>query len=259
MSLLLRTTALMLLLLSRAPAMAAVPLTTNSTEDNREESQQNEVSSKLFRHSLSGLYGIANQNYSIVQPYQDFDVLYSKAHQAQIELETLCKSTALLTHTQAYFAGTKSRQRALEKVELELDGQAERITDLARATIVAHDVASLVTAYETLSREATVVKVKNRFKNPAESGYRDLNVLVQLPKTGIIAEVQLHLAAIAQVKSGAEHELYEQIQTIERTARQEQRELTEWENAQIAKMRSASRDLYQQAWQPYITTHIQAA
>lgn len=61
MSLLLRTTALMLLLLSRAPAMAAVPLTTNSTEDNREESQQNEVSSKLFRHSLSGLYGIANQ------------------------------------------------------------------------------------------------------------------------------------------------------------------------------------------------------
>lgn len=50
-----------------------------------------------------------------------------------------------------------------------------------------------------------------------------------------------------------------QIQTIERTARQEQRELTEWENAQIAKMRSASRDLYQQAWQPYITTHIQAA
>ncbi|HGS5368739.1 TPA: (p)ppGpp synthetase RelV [Vibrio cholerae] len=259
MSLLLRTTALMLLLLSRAPAMAAVPLTTNSTEDNREESQQNEVSSKLFRHSLSGLYGIANQNHLIAQPYQDFDVLYSKAHQAQIELETLCKSTALLTHTQAYFAGTKSRQRALEKVELELDGQAERITDLARATIVANDVASLVTAYETLSREATVVKVKNRFKNPAESGYRDLNVLVQLPKTGIIAEVQLHLAAIAQVKSGAEHQLYEQIQTIERTARQEQRELTEWENAQIAKMRSASRDLYQQAWQPYITTHIQAA
>lgn len=164
-----------------------------------------------------------------------------------------------MTHTQAYFAGTKSRQRALEKVELELDGKAERITDLARATIVANDVASLVTAYETLSREATVVKVKNRFKNPAESGYRDLNVLVQLPKTGIIAEVQLHLAAIAQVKSGAEHELYEQIQIIERTARQEQRELTEWENAQIAKMRSASRDLYQQAWQPYITTHIQAA
>ncbi|CSD98239.1 Uncharacterised protein [Vibrio cholerae] len=28
------------------------------------------------------------------------------------------------------------------------------------------------------------MKVKNRFKNPAESGYRDLNVLVQLPKTG---------------------------------------------------------------------------
>lgn len=259
MSLLLRTTALMLLLLSRAPVLAAIPLTSNSTEDNREESQQNEVSSKLFRHSLSGLYGISSQNYPVTQPYQDFDVLYSKAHQAQIELETLCKSTALLTDTQAYFAGAKSHQRALEKVALELDGQAERITDLARATIVANDVASLVTAYETLNREVTIVKVKNRFKNPAESGYRDLNVLVQLPKTKIIAEVQFHLAAIAEVKSGAEHELYEQIQNIERTAHQEQRDLTEWEHAQIAKMRSTSRDLYQQAWQPYITTHIQAA
>lgn len=259
MSLLLRTTALMLLLLSRAPVMAAIPLTNSATEESREESQQNEISSKLFRHSLSGLYGISSQTYPVTQPYQDFDVLYSKAHQAQIELETLCKSTALLTHTHAYFAGTKSHQRALEKVNLELDGQAERITDLARATIVANDVASLMTAYETLNREATVVKVKNRFKTPAESGYRDLNVLIQLPKTKIIAEVQLHLAAIAEVKSGAEHKLYEQIQGIERSARLEQRDLTEWESAQIAKMRSASRDLYQQAWQPYLTTHIQAA
>ncbi|QIL84592.1 phosphoribosylglycinamide formyltransferase [Vibrio sp. HDW18] len=259
MSLLLRTTALMLLLLSRAPAMAAMPLTSTPSPDNREESQQNEVSSTLFRHSLSGLYGIANQTNLVTQPYQDFDVLYSQAHQAQLELETLCKSTVLLTNTQAYFAGAKSRQRALEKVTLELDGQVERITDLARATIVANDIASLVNAYETLSRSATIVRVKNRFKHPVESGYRDLNVLVQLPKTQIIAEVQFHLAAIAKVKNGAEHQLYEQIQHIERTARQQQRPVTEWEQAQINKIRGISRDLYQQAWQPYITTHIQAA
>ncbi|ETY63349.1 RelA/SpoT family protein, partial [Vibrio parahaemolyticus EKP-028] len=56
MSLFLRTTALMLLVLSRAPAFAALP-NAPSNEQNRSPSQ-NEVCSKLFKHSLSGLYGI---------------------------------------------------------------------------------------------------------------------------------------------------------------------------------------------------------
>ncbi|EEZ83303.1 hypothetical protein VMC_18340 [Vibrio alginolyticus 40B] len=139
---------------------------------------------------------------------------YSKAHQAQFELETICKSTALLNDAQPYFAGVKSKQRAEEKIALELDGKVERITDLARATIVAEDVASLVSIYETLERETTIVKVKNRFKKPGPSGYRDLNLLVRLPKTNLVAEVQLHLKAIADVKSGPEHDLYEKIQKL---------------------------------------------
>ncbi|QSA18425.1 phosphoribosylglycinamide formyltransferase, partial [Vibrio furnissii] len=79
------------------------------------------------------------------------------------------------------------------------------------------------------------------------------------PKTGIIAEVQFHLKAIADVKSGPEHDLYKQIQNIERTAGRDQRALNDWEMAKIQKIRRESQDLYQQAWQPYITTHIQAA
>ena len=58
----------------------------------------------------------------------------------------------------------------------------------------------------------TINARKNRFKKPTASGYRDLNLLVRLPKTNLIAEVQLHLKAIADVKSGPEHDLYEQIQ-----------------------------------------------
>ena len=257
MSLLLRTTALMLLIFSRGPAFAAMPADTSAPE-NRAESQ-NEVSSKLFRHSLSGLYGIQTTNAAITQPYDDFDILYTKAHQAQMELENLCKSTAMLTGTEPHFAGVKSKQRAQEKIRAEFAGDNTRITDLARATIVADDVPSLVKAYEILNREATVVKVKNRFKKPAPSGYRDLNLLVRLPKTNIVAEVQLHLANIAQVKSGPEHTIYEQVQKIERTALLENRELTELELTKIDRIRSRSRDLYQQAWQPYITTQLQAA
>lgn len=258
MSLLLRTTALMLLVLSRAPAFAATLPYDVSAEETREESRD-QVSARFFKHSLSGLYAIHTSERNVLQPYQDLDTLYSHAAQAQTELETLCQSTAMLTSTQAYFAGVKSYPRAAKKVELEFDGNAQRITDLARATLIADDVPSLVEAYEILSREATIVKVKNRFKNPAPSGYRDLMVLIQLPGSKLIAEVQLHLKAIADVKSGPEHQLYEEIQAIERRAGQEKRGLNDWEQAKIHHIRQHSRDLYQNAWQPYITTRIQAA
>ncbi len=258
MSVFLRTTALMLLVLSRAPAFAAAPVSTSSTDQSRTP-VQNQVSSNVFRHSLSGLYGIKAFDSRPTQPYTDFDILYSKAHQAQAELETICKSTALLTNSEALFAGVKSQSRAQEKIDLELDGDVTRITDLARATIIANDVESLVEVYESLSREADVVKLKNKFKSPADSGYRDLNLLVRLPKTNIIAEVQLHLKAIADVKSGPEHELYEIIQGIERHAIAEKRPINDIEAAQINNLRRQSLELYQQAWQPYITTHIKAA
>lgn len=257
MSLFLRTTALMLLVLSRAPAFAAIP--TAPSNDQARSGSQNEMCSKQFKRSLSGLYAIPSTNVTPLQPYNDFDVLYSKSHQAQHELETICKSTALLTSTEALFAGIKSKQRAEEKITHELDGKTERITDIARATIIADDVASLMEVYEVLDRETTVVKVKNRFKSPAASGYRDLNLLVQLPKTNIIAEVQLHLKAIADVKSGPEHDLYEVVQNIERQSAAEQRPLTDIEQRQIANIRSESKMLYQNAWQPYITTHLSAA
>jgi len=257
MSLFLRTTALMLLVLSRAPAFAAT-VSTSSTEQSRTPAQ-NQISSKVFKHSLSGLYGIKAFDSQPVQPYSDFDILYSKSHQAQAELETICKSTALLTQSNTIFAGVKSKHRAQEKINLELNGKTERITDLARTTIIADDVESLVEVYESISREADVVKVKNKFKTPAASGYRDLNLLVRLPKTNIVAEVQLHLKEIADVKSGPEHDLYEIIQGIERHAIAENRTLNDIETAQITSLRRQSFELYQQAWQPYITTNIKAA
>ncbi|WP_391089904.1 phosphoribosylglycinamide formyltransferase [Vibrio sp. NH-UV-68] len=257
MSLFLRTTALMLLMLSRAPAFAAIP--TAPDEQQNHPTNQNQVCSQAFKHNLSGLYGIQSMPTLPLQPYSDFDILYSKAHQAQAELETLCKSTALLTDTTAYFAGIKASQRAKDKIAHELNGQVERITDLARATIVADDIESLMSVYEVLNRETTVVKAKNRFKKPATSGYRDLNLLVKLPKTGLIAEIQLHLKAIADVKSGPEHDIYENVQKIERQAARENRELNDFEVAQIRSMRRESEALYQNAWQPYITTHLSAA
>lgn len=256
MNVMLRTI-LTLLVLSRAPALASTePVGLNQPEKNQ---TQNQVNSKRFKHTLNGLYGISSLKSNALQPYSDFETLYSHAEQAQLELETICKSTALLTNSQSISAGIKSKARAQEKIRTDLANNARQITDLARATIISHDIESLVSTFESIEKQVNVIGVKNRFKNPAPSGYRDLNVLVELPESKIIAEVQLHLEEIAKVKSGAEHQLYEQIQDIERSAITENRALNDIDYTKIADLRKRSIDLYHHAWQPYITTKLRAA
>ncbi|NOI68544.1 phosphoribosylglycinamide formyltransferase [Vibrio sp. 99-8-1] len=256
MSVILRTI-LTMLVLSRTPALAANNPVSQSPSQQKQT--QDQINPTLFKHSLSGLYKIESFKTHAIQPYNEFDALYSHAAIAQQELETICMSTSLLSQSQAVFAGIKSEQRAKEKIDTDLSGEVNKITDLARATIIADDVAGLVTAYENINKQTKVVAVKNRFKSPAASGYRDLNILVELPESKIIAEVQLHLSEIEKVKSGPEHDLYEVIQKIERTAQAEKRDINQFESTQIAQLRRQSVELYQQAWQPYITTHLVAA
>ncbi|MGF1728091.1 phosphoribosylglycinamide formyltransferase [Photobacterium kasasachensis] len=255
----LRTCFILLFVLGRGPAMAA-PMTSYSESDHELPSNRSEASKKSFQRSLSGLYSIDSwKDEGVAQPYSDFDQLYLAAAQAQQELDTIIREISLVTSTQAILPGVKSQHRAKTKVETELQGNTNQITDLARGSLVAEDIPSLVQAFELLNKEVTVVAVKNRFKSPTDSGYRDLKLLVQLPESQIIAEVQLHLDAISTVKNGAEHEIYEQIQEIERVGLQQKRPLSEFELAQIAQLRTVSSNLYQEAWQQYLQPEVLAS
>jgi hypothetical protein len=255
----LRTCFILLFVLGRGPAMAA-PMTSYSESDHELPSNRSEASKKSFQRSLSGLYSIDSwKDEGVAQPYSDFDQLYLAAAQAQQELDTVIREISLVTSTQAILPGVKSQHRAKTKVDTELQGNTNQITDLARGSLVAEDIPSLVQAFELLNKEVTVVAVKNRFKSPTDSGYRDLKLLVQLPESQIIAEVQLHLDAISTVKNGAEHEIYEQIQEIERVGLQQKRPLSEFELAQIAQLRTVSSNLYQEAWQQYLQPEVLAS
>ncbi|WP_064609230.1 RelA/SpoT domain-containing protein [Photobacterium sp. J15] len=248
----LRTCFILLFVFGRGPAVAA-PLANYSDSDFEVPSNQSEASKKSFQRSLSGLYSINSwRDSSITQPYSDFDQLYQNASLAQQELDNLLREISLVTETQAILPGIKSEHRARTKVATELQGQTHKITDLARGSLVADDIPALVQAFELLDKEITIVAVKNRFKDPTDSGYRDLKLLVKLPESNIIAEVQLHLDAISTVKNGEEHEIYEQIQKIERKELEQNRNLSEFEHAQIAKLRTVSKNLYQEAWQQYL-------
>ncbi|WP_394129087.1 RelA/SpoT domain-containing protein [Shewanella maritima] len=197
---------------------------------------------------------ISLKDFSSEQPKQTSDNLNElmfQAKTAQAELSNLLDDISDKTYTQALVPEVKSYQRAQHKVTHKLGGDASKITDLARASIVADDVESLMYAYKKLTQRSEVIQLKNRFANPKPSGYRDLNTLVRLPDTQMIVEVQLHLNDIANIKSGADHDTYIAIQQIEANAQTEHRPLSEYELSQITQLRQDSHKLYHKAWLTY--------
>ncbi|USD38334.1 hypothetical protein [Ferrimonas sp. SCSIO 43195] len=243
-------TALMMLMVGQAPVQAATPLSLNQSLT---ELPGLERASKAQK-GLPELMAINSQEYaSVIQPTTDFENLYQHAQMAQNELAMLTHRVAYLSSTQASVPDVKSRERALAKLEGKLDGDVRLLTDLARTTLVASNVEGVVRAYHHLNQHGQVVKVKNRFQTPKANGYRDMNVLVRLPQSKLVAEVQIHLADIAAIKSGAEHDIYTQIQEIERHAAQQQRDLAEIELARISRLKQQSSELYQRAWEAHDT------
>ncbi|GIU33655.1 RelA/SpoT domain-containing protein [Shewanella schlegeliana] len=248
MNRILRTFFIFLLLLSTRTAFAHnVDHGQGNTKNNGSYAAK-----QAFSKNLDGLTAIQSMQYQVPrQTSADLDTLYSQANDAQQELAELLNMITAQSHTQSVLADIKSRERAQAKVQSKLNNDASQLTDIVRASIVSHDIHNLMQAFALLKSDSELIQVKNRFAAPKESGYRDLNLLVKLPQSQMIAEVQLHLADIAEIKSGAEHQVYEQVQTIQASAMQEQRDLSDIETAKITRLRQESHKLYHKAWLRY--------
>ncbi|MCL1039403.1 RelA/SpoT domain-containing protein [Shewanella submarina] len=190
-------------------------------------------------------------DHNTCQSSSDLNTLYLDAPHAQAELTQLLYLTAENSRTQPIVGQIKSRERAEQKVAGKLEGDASRLTDIVRGSIIADSLEDLMASFHQLEQQARVVQLKNRFAEPKRSGYRDLNLLVELPETGMIAEVQLHLRKIADIKSGIEHQVYQEVQGIEYRASQQSRALTELERARIVRLQQDSHKLYHKAWLHY--------
>jgi len=248
MNRLFRTFFIFLLLLSTRTGFAA----TYELQNNVKEKSDNYAVRQSLDKNLTGLTSIACHQYQIPrQTSTDLDSLYSQAQPAQDELNQIMNSIAGHAHSSPLLPPIKSYARAQEKVTAKFDGDASQLTDLARATLVSNNIHDLMQAYEALSTQTQIVQVKNRFASPKESGYRDLNVLIRLPDSQMIAEVQLHLDEIAKIKSGAEHLVYEEVQAIQAVAKNESRQLNEIEAARITLLRQTSHKQYHKAWLQY--------
>ncbi|GGB54748.1 GTP pyrophosphokinase [Shewanella inventionis] len=208
--------------------------------------------SQKSHNDIEQLINLSEQTTGLAQQdTQNLDSLMARAPAAQQELIELLTHINQTSYTSAIIPATKSYARAAQKVQLKFNGDASLLTDIARASVIANDVNSLLTSYQQLRKSTDVVQLKNRFAEPKTSGYRDLNVLVKLPKSQMVVEVQFHLNDIAEIKSGPEHQVYEQIQAIELQAKTEQRALNDIEHASIAKLRQDSHKQYHKAWLYY--------
>ncbi|WP_422753257.1 toxin glutamine deamidase domain-containing protein [Micromonospora sp. WMMD708] len=161
------------------------------------------------------------------------DSLYAAAVVAQEELNGLAVD---LAHEGATVVGSagwrrhpKDRQRAEDKVR-KYRGDVSLLRDLAGAKVEFRSLGDLYRALDRLCDRPgiRIVRCDDRFVVPQESGYRDVQLILEM-SNGHLAEFRLHLAALDEVAVW-EHALYEVRRDLDSLARQDSRTMTgvEW-------------------------------
>jgi hypothetical protein len=201
------------------------------------------------RHAANGGQKVTEEKKPGAGPQKtrDLDQLYQEASVAQAALADVTNAIAQECGGRAMIPSSlKGRQRAMEKIDADYGGDASRLTDLARATIVFDRADQVVSASRLLRERCKVLRMKDRFQQPAD-GYRDMLFNVEMPN-GHVCELQLHLDAIQRVKSGAGHKLYEQIRAIEARVKVERRDFTPEETKHVMDLKEQMKNAYDAAY-----------
>jgi hypothetical protein len=142
---------------------------------------------------------------------------------------------------EARIPGLKGLGRAAEKLILETeDGIAGNprgsdIMDLLRATIVVNSESQIQPTLDLIKKKfPQVLRVKDRFTKPQDTGYRDILMNVKLPN-GLAVEIQLNIPEMIKAKTSG-HVLYAMSRNLEEG------------DPQKAKLDALSRDLYSEAY-----------
>jgi len=202
-----------------------------------------------------------------LQKLSDPDALFKqakKAHQAQVDFlsEVSSKIGATLIRgdqegadfnqkgPKVIVGPMKERERSEEKVETKFGGDWRELTDVVRGSIAVDtwdELQNLVNVLEKQGLKLAEVP-DDRFSNPTEAGYRDLNLKVDYGD-GHVGELQLHLNTILEAKEKG-HKFYEKARKISANAQKEGRkDLTEEEQRQVEEANAKMRDLYDDAWE----------
>lgn len=108
--------------------------------------------------------------------------------------------------------GIKKEKRAIEKVRRSYGGDATRLVDLVRSTIVVPDIVAANMVLELTLSKCDVKYIKNRlsaaYDARASGGYRDLNLTLGFQGTAHTSELQIIPTVLFRVKTDEGHARY---------------------------------------------------
>lgn len=143
----------------------------------------------------------------------------------------------------------KGAARSEEKVKSVYDGDWSQLTDIVRASVAVDSMDEIHDVMRHLRKSGLKLagKPNDRFAEPTEAGYRDLNLRVEYPN-GHVGELQIHLKPILQAKDEG-HKYYEETRSISAKAKAEGRTtMTPEEQKAVDSANAKMRALYDKAW-----------
>lgn len=186
------------------------------------------------------------------QESNDLETLYAEAAVAEVESRRITQALAERTGGIAVFppgGGLKGKQRAREKIVVELGGDASGLMDIARSSIEYPTVDAVYQALQFLIlHDYDVVRMKDRAIDPLASGFWDIHLNLRTSNHHII-ELQLHLREILRYSMEEGHKKYEQVRSIEAMAVREGRLLTAKERSMIDRLNCEQKQFYRAAFQ----------
>ncbi|NJN07490.1 MAG: hypothetical protein HC815_05685 [Richelia sp. RM1_1_1] len=190
----------------------------------------------------------------IKQPSNNLDEIYQKSEEAKPELTKLLEKISKETGGKVIVPPLKGRERTEEKIAADYNGDASKIKDVLRASIVFKNMDGVQSGLDKLQTEGNVVATKDRFVQPTSSGYRDALLNIQT-ENGIIAEVQIHLEPILEAKKEG-HIYYEEERGIQSKAVLENRDFSNEETKRLTELKSVQKELYDNAFNKAQSTEV---
>lgn len=117
----------------------------------------------------------------------------------------------------AILGPVKGLKRVSIKAAVDDKGDITNIKDIVRGTITVRSADELGTALaKVVASGGKIVKFKNNVAEPMDTEYRDINMVIRLPKTKVLAEVQLIVRPMLKAKMGPGHGYYEEQRDLPR-------------------------------------------
>jgi len=177
--------------------------------------------------------------------------LYKYAAKAKPNFDKILKKIAKENHADALTTPLKSKKRTIEKAIVNYDGNIPKVSDVLRGSIISRVYGRIDEIVSDIKKNFDVIRIKNRFEKPKKDEYRDLLINVKLDN--IVAEIQVHVRELLNVKNYISHLFYEILRTIEAQTKKENRDFFSWEEYIEKKILEIEKYSNKQAWNRQIS------